>query len=57
VKVNIETKVEAGAPAQTASREQFVDVAIREMKAVNMEHRVSIQSYGAPHVLGWGSFR
>lgn len=45
VKFNIVTKVEAGAPAQTASREQFVDVAIREMKAVNMEHRVSIQSY------------
>jgi glycerophosphoryl diester phosphodiesterase len=51
VKFNIETKVEAGAPEQTAPREQFVDVAIREIKAANMEHRVSIQSFD------WGALR
>jgi glycerophosphoryl diester phosphodiesterase len=51
VKFNIETKVEAGAPEQTAPREQFVDVALREIKAANMQHRVSIQSFD------WGSLR
>ncbi|MCQ6272905.1 glycerophosphodiester phosphodiesterase [Pseudarthrobacter sp. R1] len=51
VKFNIETKVEAGAPEQTAPREQFVDVAIREIKAANMQHRVSIQSFD------WGALR
>ncbi|CCQ45890.1 glycerophosphoryl diester phosphodiesterase family protein [Pseudarthrobacter siccitolerans] len=51
VKFNIETKVEAGAPEQTAPREQFVDVAIREIRAANMEHRVSIQSFD------WGALR
>jgi glycerophosphoryl diester phosphodiesterase len=51
VKFNIETKVEAGAPEQTAPREQFVDVAIREIKAANMEHRVAIQSFD------WGALR
>ncbi|WP_374208661.1 glycerophosphodiester phosphodiesterase family protein [Pseudarthrobacter cellobiosi] len=51
VKFNIETKVEAGAPAQTAPREQFVDVALREIKAARMQHRVSIQSFD------WGSLR
>ncbi|RKO27561.1 glycerophosphodiester phosphodiesterase [Pseudarthrobacter phenanthrenivorans] len=51
VKFNIETKVEAGAPEQTAPREQFVDIAIREIKAANMEHRVSVQSFD------WGALR
>ena len=52
MKFNIETKVEAGAPEQTAPREQFVDVAIREIqKAAHMEHRVSIQSFD------WGALR
>ncbi|MFC9351889.1 glycerophosphodiester phosphodiesterase family protein [Arthrobacter sp. NPDC057013] len=51
VKFNIETKVEAGAPEQTAPREQFVDVALREIKAAHMEHRVSIESFD------WGSLR
>ena len=42
---NIETKVEAGAPEQTAPREQFVQItaaAIREAKLLN---RVTIQSF------------
>lgn len=51
VKFNIETKVEAGAPEQTAPRQQFVDVALREIKAANMQHRVSIQSFD------WGALR
>ncbi|MFF1384622.1 glycerophosphodiester phosphodiesterase [Arthrobacter sp. NPDC058288] len=51
VKFNIETKVEAGAPEQTAPREQFVAVALKEIKAANMQHRVSIQSFD------WGSLR
>ena len=51
VKFNIETKVEAGAPEQTAPREQFVDVALREIDAAGMMHRVSIQSFD------WGALR
>ncbi|MCU1530787.1 MAG: glycerophosphodiester phosphodiesterase [Arthrobacter sp.] len=51
VKFNIETKVEAGAPEETAPREQLVDVALREIKAARMQSRVSIQSFD------WGSLR
>ena len=51
VKFNIETKVEAGAPEQTAPREQFVAVALNEIKAANMQHRASVQSFD------WGSLR
>ena len=51
VKFNIETKVEAGAPEQTAPREQFVDVALREIKEADMLQRVSIQSFD------WGALR
>ena len=51
VKFNIETKVEAGAPEETAPREQFVDVALREINAAHMQSRVSIQSFD------WGSLR
>ena len=51
VKFNIETKVEAGAPEQTAPREQFVDIALREIQAAGMQHRVSIESFD------WGALR
>jgi glycerophosphoryl diester phosphodiesterase len=51
VKFNIETKVEAGAPEQTAPREEFVKVALREIRAANMQHRVSIESFD------WGALR
>ncbi len=51
VKFNIETKVEAGAPEQTAPREQFVEVALREIHKAHMEERVSIESFD------WGSLR
>lgn len=51
VKFNIETKVEAGAPTETAPREQFVDVALREISAAHMQSRVSVQSFD------WGALR
>ena len=51
VKFNIETKVEAGAPEETAPREQFVDVALREINKAHMAERVSIESFD------WGSLR
>lgn len=51
VRFNIETKVEAGAPQETAPREHFVDVALREIDKAHMQHRVSIQSFD------WGSLR
>ena len=51
VEFNIETKVEAGAPEQTAPREQFVEVALREIEAAGMSGRVSIQSFD------WGALR
>lgn len=51
VKFNIETKVEAGAPQETAPREQFIDVALREITKAHMQHRVSIESFD------WGALR
>ncbi|GII29121.1 glycerophosphodiester phosphodiesterase family protein [Planotetraspora mira] len=49
VKLNVETKVEAGAPAETAPREQFVQVAAREIRRAHMIKQVTIQSFD------WGS--
>jgi glycerophosphoryl diester phosphodiesterase len=45
VQLNIETKVEAGAPSETAPREQFVQVAAREIRAAGFQRRVTIQSF------------
>ena len=45
VTMNIETKVEAGAPEQTAPREQFVQVVAREIRAAGMLRQVTIQSF------------
>ena len=42
---NIETKVEAGAPEQTAPREQFVKIVAREIRAAGVRDRVTIQSF------------
>lgn len=42
---NIETKVEAGAPEQTAPREQFVQITAREVRAAGLLDRVTIQSF------------
>ncbi|MFD1358922.1 glycerophosphodiester phosphodiesterase [Fictibacillus halophilus] len=47
--MNIETKVEAGAPHETAPREDFVNIVAREVRAAGMLERVSIQSFD------WGS--
>ncbi|WP_299954384.1 glycerophosphodiester phosphodiesterase family protein [uncultured Modestobacter sp.] len=47
--LNIETKVEAGAPEQTAPREQFVQVVAREVREARLLRQVSIQSFD------WGS--
>ena len=42
---NIETKVEAGAPEQTAPREQFIEVVVEEIRAARLLNRVTIQSF------------
>ncbi|MEV6150195.1 glycerophosphodiester phosphodiesterase family protein [Nonomuraea sp. NPDC052129] len=49
VKLNVETKVEAGAPSETAPREQFVRVAVEEIRRAHMLRQVTIQSFD------WGS--
>ena len=49
VKLNVETKVEAGAPSETAPREQFVQVVAREIRKARIGRQVTIQSFD------WGS--
>jgi glycerophosphoryl diester phosphodiesterase len=49
VHLNVETKVEAGAPQETAPREQFVQVAAKEVREAGFLNRVTIQSFD------WGS--
>lgn len=43
--MNIETKVEAGAPEETAPREEFVQIVARQVREAEMLDRVSIQSF------------
>jgi glycerophosphoryl diester phosphodiesterase len=43
--LNIETKVEAGAPEQTAPREQFVQIVARQVREAGLLNRVTIQSF------------
>ncbi|MFI5842090.1 glycerophosphodiester phosphodiesterase family protein [Catenuloplanes sp. NPDC051500] len=45
VTLNVETKVEAGAPAETAPREQFVQVTAAEIRGAGMLRQVTIQSF------------
>ncbi|GAA4684411.1 hypothetical protein GCM10023263_20410 [Phytohabitans rumicis] len=45
VKLNVETKVEAGAPSETAPRERFVQVTAREIRAAGLLKQVTIQSF------------
>ncbi|GAA4304043.1 glycerophosphoryl diester phosphodiesterase [Actinomadura luteofluorescens] len=45
VKLNIETKVEAGAPEQTAPREVFVRRVFEEIRASGIERQVTVQSF------------
>ncbi|MFF1820651.1 glycerophosphodiester phosphodiesterase family protein [Kribbella sp. NPDC058245] len=49
VKLNIETKVEAGAPSETAPREQFVQVVAQEIRKARISRQVTIQNFD------WGS--
>ena len=45
VRFNVETKVEAGAPQETAPREQFVQIVAREVRDAGLLRRVTIQSF------------
>lgn len=45
VMLNVETKVEAGAPEQTAPREQFVQVVAAEVRAARLLDQVTVQSF------------
>ena len=45
VDLNIETKVEAGAPSETAPREQFVQEVVADVRAAGLVDQVTIQSF------------
>jgi glycerophosphoryl diester phosphodiesterase len=45
VMLNVETKVEAGAPEETAPREQFVQVVANDVRESGMIDQVTIQSF------------
>ena len=45
VTLNIETKVEAGAPSETAPREQFVQEVVSDVRAAGLVDQVTIQSF------------
>ncbi|THF67745.1 glycerophosphodiester phosphodiesterase [Deinococcus sp. Arct2-2] len=49
VKLNIETKVEAGAPSETAPRELFVTTVLAEIQRSGLANQVTVQSFD------WGS--
>lgn len=49
--LNIETKVEAGAPDETQPRDVFVSAVVEEIEASGLEDQVSIQSFD------WGALR
>jgi glycerophosphoryl diester phosphodiesterase len=51
VEVNLETKFEVVAPAETEPRERFVDVVTATVERARMAERVSVQSYD------WGMLR
>jgi glycerophosphoryl diester phosphodiesterase len=51
---NIETKVEAGAPEETAPSEQFVQVTLREIREAKVLNRVTIQSFDWGTLMRWG---
>jgi glycerophosphoryl diester phosphodiesterase len=53
VKLNIESKVEAGAPNETAPREQFVQVTAKEIRDAGFADRVSIQSFDWGALMRW----
>ncbi len=45
VKLNVETKVEAGAPAETAPRDQFVRITAAEIRKAGLLRQVTVQSF------------
>nr|MDT0659885.1 glycerophosphodiester phosphodiesterase family protein [Micromonospora sp. DSM 115978] len=45
VRLNVETKVEAGAPSETAPREQFVQITAAEVRRAGLLNQVTIQSF------------
>jgi glycerophosphoryl diester phosphodiesterase len=45
VKLNVETKVEAGAPEQTAPREQFVQATVGDIRRAGIMDQVTVQSF------------
>ncbi|MEU8104561.1 glycerophosphodiester phosphodiesterase family protein [Nonomuraea muscovyensis] len=45
VRLNVETKVEAGAPHETAPREQFVQVTAAEIRRARLLNQVTVQSF------------
>jgi glycerophosphoryl diester phosphodiesterase len=45
VHLNVETKVEAAAPRETAPREQFVQVVAREVRRAHLLRQVTIESF------------
>ncbi len=45
VMLNIETKVEAGAPSETAPREVFVKTVFEEIRRSNLQKQVTLQSF------------
>ncbi|MFC3491219.1 glycerophosphodiester phosphodiesterase family protein [Glycomyces rhizosphaerae] len=45
VTLNIETKVEAGAPHETAPREAFVETVVADIRAARIGRQVTIQSF------------
>lgn len=51
VRLNIETKVEAGAPEETAPRGQFVRLVQREIARSGLSRQVTVQSFD------WGALR
>ncbi|HCT79414.1 MAG TPA: hypothetical protein DGG94_05030 [Micromonosporaceae bacterium] len=53
VKLNIETKVEAGAPHETAPREQFVQVTAAEIRKARIGRQVTIQSFDWGALMRW----
>ncbi|WP_179276054.1 glycerophosphodiester phosphodiesterase family protein [Rhodococcus sp. 06-235-1A] len=51
VKLNVETKVEAGSPTETAPREQFVDTVLETIREAGMLDRITVQSFD------WGALK
>jgi glycerophosphoryl diester phosphodiesterase len=51
VRLNVETKVEAGAPGETAPREQFVQLTVDAVRQAGLIENVSVQSFD------WGAVK